>query len=299
MTIDSVIYFGRPGSLIQLKQPRGGVDSTRARPTATFTTGTGGARVGKVTGGSRRYTLSWTSLDYETYATLLGYDQGHEGPGPFALLDPGQRNQLTVNQSSATSHLCDTDNFTVSGSGYTISSDATVYRRGPRSLKVTVAYASQAGTLSLDPPSSNWYGVPVASRPMVFSYYAKGAGSDPAVILTPKLTWYDTSGATVSTTSGNATATTSAAWTQMYVTATTPATAAYVGCSVATSAGSIGAASVLYFDQLQLEEGSTPSDWRPGTGVMPVKVVSVSERWGFYNHAYRQAPVMVVQESGV
>lgn len=297
MTADVTIYFGRPGSLVTLPHPRSGVQGTRERPTFVYRTGGGGARVSKVVGGRRRYTLNWDTLDLDTFSTLLGFDQGHEGPGPFALLDPGQRNMLTVNQSSATSETNDADNFTVSGSGYTLASETTTYRRGPRSLKIAIAYASQSGTVTLDAPTPDWYGVPVASsRAMVFSYYAKGSGSDPIVTLTPKLTWYSAAGVSLSTSSGTATPTASASWTQMYVTASPPASAAYVQASVAASGGTISASANLYLDQLQLEEGSAPGTWRPGTAVMPVQVISVVDKWPFYQIAYRDGPVMVLQE---
>lgn len=297
MTADVTIYFGRPGSLITLPHPRGGVRATRDRPTFIYRTGGGGARVSKVVGGRRPFTLNWERLDYDTFSTLLAFDQGHEGPGPFALLDPGQRNQLTVNQSSATSETNDADNFTVAGSGYALSSDATTYRRGPRSLKVSIAYAAQSGTITLDPATPDWYGTPVASsRAMVFSYWAKGGGTDPVVTLTPRLAWYSAAGAALSTSTGTPAATASAAWTQMYVTATPPASAAYVQASVAASGGTISASANLYLDQLQLEEGTTPGTWHPGTGVLPVQVVSVVDQWPFYQIGLRDGPVMVLQE---
>lgn len=297
MTADVTIYFGTPGGLASLPQPRGGVRAPRLRPTYSFATGGGGTRVSKVVGGRRQYALNWESLDLDTFSTLLEYDQGHRGSGPFALLDPGQRNMLTVNQSAATSETNDADNFTVSGSGYTLTSESATYRRGPRSLKVTAAFGAQAGTVTLDAPSTTWYGVPVvASRALVFSYYARGGGADAVVTLTPQLTWYSAAGATLSTTSGTPTATTSADWAQMYATATPPASAAYVQPSVITSAGTVSAGAVIYLDQLQLEEGSTPGTWRPGTGVMPVQVLSVVDQWPFFHPELRDGPVMVLQE---
>lgn len=295
---DVTIYFGQPGSLVELPHPRGGVQATRDRPTAVFRTGGGGTRVGRIAGGKRRFVLDWETLPVDTFSTLLAYDQGHNGPGPFALLDPGQRNQLTVNQSAATSDTNDTDNFTVSGSGYSLASEATTYRRGPRSLRIAVAFASQSGTLTLDPPADDWYGVPVGDRAMVFSFYARGGGSDPIVTLTPQMVWYSAAGAVLSTTSGSATPTASASWTQMYVTASPPAGAAYVRPGVATSGATISASANLYLDELQLEEGTTPGTWRPGTGVPPVQVLSLVEAWPFYQPGYRSGPTMVLQEVG-
>ena len=106
------MYFGRPGSLFEIPHPRGGARLTRDRPTSTFRTAAGSARVGKTSEGVRQYTLAWEQLWYETFAQLEAFDQGHEGPGPFALIDPGRINMLTVNQSSATSLLNDTAGLT-------------------------------------------------------------------------------------------------------------------------------------------------------------------------------------------
>jgi hypothetical protein len=294
---DAGIYFGAPGNLTALPHPRGGVTATRVRPTFTYITGGGGARVSKVVGGRRQYTLGWDSLDLDTFSTLLEYDQGHRGPGPFCLFDPGQRNMLTVNQSSATSETNDTDNFTVGGSGYTLSSDSATYRRGPRSLKITAAYAAVSGTVTLDAPSSSWYGVPVlTSRAAVLSMYAKGGGADAIVELTPRLTWYTTAGAVVSATSGAPATTSSGAWAQLYVTDTPPAAAAYALPSVVTTAGTVSAGAAVYLDQLQMEEGSTPGTWRPGTAVMPVQVMSLVDQWPWAHPDYRSGPAMVLQE---
>lgn len=295
---DTKIYFGRPGSLIEIYHPRGGLKAPRTRPRSVFNTAGGGVRVGQMAGGKRRYALNWESLQYADFSTLLAFDQGHEGPGPFALIDPGQRNQLTVNQSAATSELNGTDNFTAAGSGYSLSSESTTYRRGPRSLKLTIAYAAQSGTVTLDSPASDWYGVPVVSRPYVFSFYVQGGGTDPIVTITPTLTWYSTTGATVSTSTGTPTPTASGSWAQMYVAATTPATAAYVQCSIAASGGTISAASVLYLDQFQLEEGSAPTTWRPGTGVVPVQVLGLEDEWTWAGTDFRKGPTLLLQEVG-
>lgn len=119
------IYFGAPGGLVTIPQPRGGVQTTRVRQSSTFTTGTGGARTGRTLDGKRRYTLNWQQLWYETFAAIYAYDQGHNGPGPFVLHDPSQINWLTVNQSAATSHRNNTDGFTLSATSTTVTDNFT------------------------------------------------------------------------------------------------------------------------------------------------------------------------------
>jgi hypothetical protein len=288
------MYFGRPGSLFEIPHPRGGVRSTRERPVSVFKTAAGGARVGITAGGVRQYALSWEQLWYETFYLLESFDQGHEGPGPFALIDPGRINMLTVNQSSATSHLNGTDNFTVAGSGGTISSSLVTYNRGPRSLAWNSTFAS-SGALTLDSPTSDWPGIPVvASVALTFSLYGKGGGTDAVMSVTPKLEWADVNGSVLSTDSGTPLTTNSSAFQVASVTATPPANAVYVLCKVDATGQSAG--SILYLDSFQLEAASSASSWRPGTGVIPVAVVSLAEEWPWEASTFRRSPVLTLQE---
>jgi len=288
------MYFGRPGALTEIPHPRGGARVTRVRSVATFPTADGGARVGKSSGGARQFTLGWEQLFYETFAELEAFDQGHQGPGPFALIDPGRINYLTVNQSSATSHLADTSNFTVSGSGSSLASSATAYDRGPRGLAWNFSFAS-SGALTLDSPSVSWPGIPVvADVPLTFSLYHKGAGTDAVMSIVPKLEWADVNGAVLSTSSGSTGTSNSSAFQAASVTATPPASTAYALCKVDVTNQSAG--SILYLDRFQLEAASSATAWRPGTGVLPVTVVSVAEEWPWEATAFRRAPTMVLQE---
>ena len=290
------MYFGRPGSLFEIPHPRGGVQGTRVRPVSVFQTAAGKARVGKTAQGVRQYSLSWESLWYETYATLESFDHGHEGIGPFALIDPGRINMLTVNQSAATSSLNSTDNFTVSGSGSILSSSFAAYDRGPRSLAWNFTFAS-SGALTLDSPSIDWSGVPtVAAVPLTFSLYHKGAGTDAIMSIIPKLEWRDVNGAVLSTSSGSTGTSNSSAFQVASVTATPPANSAHVLCKADVTGQSAG--SILYLDRFQLEAASSVSTWRPGTGVLPVSVLSLAEEWPWEASTYRSGPVMMLQEVG-
>jgi hypothetical protein len=298
--MDETIYFGRPGSMASLATPRNGIDGIRTRQVDTFELGNGGVRVSKLLGGRRRYQLKFASLDYATFAGLLGHDQGHQGSAAFALLDPGQRNQLTVNQSSATSETNGTDNFTVAGSGGTIASESVNVFRGPRSLRWSFSVSSPAAALlSLSSPTRDWPGIPVVSRPMCFWFYAKGGGADAITRLTAQMNWLGSTGTAISTSSGTPADTNSSSWTLYQVTATPPANSVYVNCSVSASGASIASGGVVYLDEFQLQEGSTPdSAWSPGTGVFPVVPVSLADTWSWPFPAYRDAPTLLLQEVG-
>lgn len=299
---DRTIRFGIPGQLVTLPYPRNGVEATRIRPVDVFQLDSGGVRVGKLVGGKRRYQLRWENLDYEMFTRALAYEQGHCGTGPFVLLDPGQRNLLTVNQSGATGETYDTTGFSVAGSGGSLASTTAVYRRGPRSLSWIFAYSTPtSGTVTLSTPSSEWTGIPVVSGgSYVFAVQAKGGGSDAVVGLTARITWYDAAGATVATSAGSNATTSSSAWVQPYVVAVAPTTAVYALPSVSANGSTVTSGSVVYLDEFQLELGAGPTAWRPGTGVLPVSVVSLApDTHSNWMPAIRvDRPVLVLQEVG-
>lgn len=300
---DSNLYFGQPGSLVTLPHPRGGVATTRVRPTFEFPLGNGEQRVDKAVAGSRRFVLSWERLTFSAFESIHAYDQGHMGPGPFVLLDPGQQhNMLTVNQSSSTSLINDTDNFSIAGSGCSIASSATLATGVPRSLAWSFNFtnpASGAAILTLDSPYAGWPGVPVVvGRNLAFSFLARGGGADAIVSYLPELLWYDSAAALLSTTTGSVVTTSSGAWTEGLVTAAAPASAAFVLPRVHYQSGAT-AGSIGYFSSFALEDGTTRGTWRPGTGTLPVQVVSFEEGWPWlYPDEVRERPTLVLREDG-
>jgi hypothetical protein len=288
----STIYFGQPGALVELHHPRGGVSTTRVRPYGQFRAGDGGFASERRINGARRYMLGYESLSREDFHVLLGYDQGHNGVGPWAFIDPAQINMLLVNQSSATSLVNDTDNFTVAGSGWAITSSNTLFRRGPRSLRMDATYADQTGTLSLDSPYAGWPGIPVADREHVFSVYARSA-VDSAISVAARMIYLDTTGAVGSTTTGTTETVGTGAWTRLSVTADADGDA-YCNLSVVASGASAGA--LLYLDQFQFEAGTAATDWTPGTGVLPMVIEQLDERWAWQWPEYRERPAFVLSE---
>lgn len=289
----SGIYFGRPGALVAIHDPRGNIRATRARPTGKFRTGDGGAALERRLHGVRQYTLGYESLTRADFHTLMQYDQGHMGIGPWALIDPGQINMLTVNQSSATSLTNDTDNFTVAGSGWAVSSSATLYRRGPRSLLMTATYADQTGALTLDSPYAGWSGIPVVDRDHAFSFYARTA-VDSAVSMAARMAYLDVNGATLSTTTGTVVVAGTGAWSQVLVSANADTGSAYCNLTVVASGASAGA--LLYLDEFQFEAASTPTSWTPGTGVFPVVIEQLDDNWQWLWPEYRERPAFVLSE---
>lgn len=297
---DINMYLGSPGRLEQVVLPKGAIDHTRVRQVDVYALGNGGYRVGKQLGGTRRYVINYSRLMYDDFKKLEAYEQGHRGPGPFVLLDPGQRNILTVNQSSTTSERNNSDNFTLSGTGASLSSDPFTYRRGPRTLAYTATNASpSASAILLDSPAPEWYGFPVhVGRPMVLSAYVRGGGTDGSVGIAASLRWLNEAGSTLSTNTGSTVTTSSSAWQQASVSATPPASAAYV-VPIFTAVSGVAAGDVVYYDEVMMHEGTTvDSTWSPGGGILPVVPLALADLWPFQAGSFRDRPVFVLQEVG-
>lgn len=109
MVADTRIYLGRPGNLGALRSPRGTFEAPRQRRTSSFELGIGGTAVDQMIGGARTYVINYEMLERNDWTTLQAYLDGLEGPGPFVLLDPGQRNMLPANIAGATSVTNSTD----------------------------------------------------------------------------------------------------------------------------------------------------------------------------------------------
>lgn len=305
MAFDTRIYLGRPGALAAIRSPRGAVEATRQRRTSTFDLGLGGAAVDQMVGGARIYVINYDQLFREDWTTLQGFLDGHEGPGPFAFLDPGQRNMLPANMSAATSVTNGTDNFTVAGSGCTIASSNVFTDAGPRSLAWTFSNASPGASaavyLTADWPSS-WftYGVPVVlGRPLCFSAWVRGGGTDAIVTYASSIIWRDASGVAVgaAATAGSGNVTSAAgAFAQIYATGTPPSNAFYADWKINYISG-VSAGSIGYFRRFMLNEGTTPDiAFAHGTGVWPVRVVGGPETWPFISPELRAGPVFTLAE---
>lgn len=299
--VDPKCYFGKPGDLFQLPWPRGGIQAPHDRLTSTFRTGTGGYRVGRVLGGARAYALNWETLDVDSFAAIANYDHGHEGVGPFVLIDPSRINLLTVNQSSTTSDSGTVDDFTVATSNNTLASDRTTYLyRGPRALRWDFAETNPASTprLLLTPPYSGWYGIPVViANNYIFSGRIRGAGTDAIVTITFRITWYDSIGGVLSTNDGSGVATSSGAWATASVSAVAPAGCAYAGLELRATSSTVSNGSKVLVDQLQFEVGTAITDWIPGTGLRPVSITSFTpEQMPWVEPTARRSPTLSLLE---
>lgn len=294
------IYFGAPGGLITIEWPRGGIVRTRPQMLAPFELDGGGIRIAHMAGaGKIKYMLTWEALAWTEFTKIWAYEQGHNGIGPWVILDPRAVNLLTVNQSGTTSELNATTGFTVAGTGGALSSNTT-FERGPRALRWTFGTATPGtSTVTLNTPSSDWTGVPVrTSTAYSFSMrFITAAGT--SVTCTAEILWYTAAGAAISTSSGAATAS-GGAWATLSVSDTSPGTAAFALCRVEATSATIGVGDAVNFDKMQFEQAAAPTTWVPGVGLLPVDILGFAPEHHLYATGTNRVnnPVLTLQEVG-
>lgn len=280
---------------IALRQRVGGVDTATSFPAISGSANNSTVRVRIVASGSTLQAWAWLPASGSMSTTP------QLSLGSVTMLTPGAVEVYAAPNSSVTNTLPLTatwDDLVGTYAGTPLASSTAYTDAGPRVL----AWSDMFTSLRIDWPSSTFaYGVPVVSgRPICFSCQLRGGGADPVVTLTPQIIWRDASGTDLgSTTSGGSATTGSGAWTAnsaFFATGTPPAGAVYADPIVRhTSGASTG--SIVYLRRFLLNEGSTPDTlWTPGTGVFPVRFLSMTDAWPFVSPELREAPVAVLQE---
>jgi hypothetical protein len=274
---DAPVYFGLPGQLISMPWPRGGMSPPVDREVFDFQSGSGGHRISTLVGTSRSYALTWGALHQSTFDKINAYWVGAMGPGPFCIIDPSRPNLLTVNQAAATAQWNDATDFTLGGVNHgTLSSNKTttqIHRtNGVRSLQWLFS-----GSLSY-----------------TFAFWCKPDGVvDSNITAGSTITWYDVTGAVISTSTLAGVAVT--AWTQKVLTAIAPSTAAYGLPAITVTSSTVTSGGSLYVDELVYEQDSVANEWAPGTGVYPVGITNWTEAVPF-DALFRVSPVLSLRE---
>lgn len=282
------VYFGKPGALVTLPWPQGGIDPTYDMPSAPFLTAQGMFQVSTLAQATRLYTVTWNGLHQDTYTRIEQYMLGMNGGGPWAFIDPSRANLLQPNQAASGGVFNDARQWaTLTGAANegAISASTTFLFRPGGSRVIRWFFNNVAATapvLRFTSAYRNWFAVPaVPGLPYTFASRLRADGTVDSNITTGlRLRWLDAAGAQISETSGGDVAVL-AAWQRLTVTGTAPANTAYVEPRYVATGSSIIVGASLYIDEPNLEQDSVANDWAPGTGVRPVKIVSMPEQVPF------------------
>lgn len=279
------VYFGRPGSLVTLPWPKGGLDKSYQRQTFDFLTGSGHHFVSLLAGGARTYTVHWSALHVDNYRLLDQYWSGQMGAGPWVMLDGSSPNLLMPNQAGAGSLYGDTTGFATStgatneGTLFVNSTATFLHRTGaPKSLQWQFTTAPiTAPILKLSAPYRNWYGIPAfPGLSYAWSGWLRPDGTvDTSITASLRIRWLDAAGATISESSGTVTALTT--FTQLSVIAVAPAGTFYAQPIVNVDGTTVTTGGSLYLDELVFEQDTVVNTWAPGTGVRAVEMLSLTD----------------------
>lgn len=294
------VYFGKPGSLVTMPYPRGGIDKSYDRDVYNFGTASGQHIVSSMISGSRAYSIAWNALHVDNYDRLAQYWVGMMGVGPWAFIDPSISNMLLENVSSGTNKFMDTRGWGTPTHGAISSNNnaAQVHRTGAtRSLRWLWVSAPGAVTavLGLSSPYRSWYGYPaVPGLSYAFSSWIKPDGTvDASITGSVRLRWIGPTGTQLSEITGGDVVTT--AWTRHSVVGVAPAGTAYVQPVWVVTGSTVAAGGSLYIDEPLLEQDSVVNNWASGTGLKASEILGLSEGVPF-NAMFRKNIELELQE---
>lgn len=296
------VYFGRPGALLQLPWPRGGVDRSYERQTYDFLTGSGNHAVSSLSSASRPYSMTWKALHVDNFSRLDQFRVGANGPGPWVFIDPSAPNLLPTNVAAATGLYNSSLQFeSLGGTSGTVSSNtdpAFIHRAtGWRSIRWRfLSTPVTSPRLGVAPQYRNWPGHPVApTLSYAFSSWMRADGIvDTSITVAMTLEWLDSTGTIIGSASTSGAIAVSG-WQRVSVIATAPSNAAYVRPVWVVTGSSVIVNGSLYIDEPVLEQDTVVNDWAPGTGIRPVQIVSLTEPVPFASR-FREGIQMSLRE---
>lgn len=267
-------YLGPTGDLRELECPEADVNVTDVRYGGVHQA-LSGARVIDVTGVKMQVDLNMTYLSEAQYTWLEALHTRHI-PGPLFLVNPLKRNMLSKQASmSATADFPGMGVYKTGVANWAWVMDfPSAAGPGVRSVERTGLPASSV-TFNLDSQRK----IPVtAALSYTFSAWMRGTSSK---TITFGITWYDITGAVLSSSTAAKSVTTS--WARHTHTATAPA-GAVLAMPTWNSTTNVSFRSTA----VQFEQASAATDWQIGGAVLTVAVdqmTTVSHRFPFWNCA--------------
>ncbi len=203
--------------------------------------------------------------------------------GRITVTIQDNNNRLTLNQGSLET---DTTGWAVD-TNCTIARTTAQFLNGAASLQMTASSAATMAARTLSGTS----GIPVT----VGTTYTAVSSHRTAVTgrtVTCAIRWYDSGGATLSTSTGTGITDTTGGWTQATVTAAAPASAAFA--AVVITVTSPASAEVHYVDQIKLAAGSSTVWSRGGLSALINMVVEYSDDGGTTWATHPDTPIIPV-----
>lgn len=100
VTTQSDFYLGQPGAMVKLPKPDSGLGFTVGRGEVAHALSSGGITTTRRGRAKRIYSLGYTALSADTADVLESFYLGARGLGPYALVDPAYRNQMSTYSST-------------------------------------------------------------------------------------------------------------------------------------------------------------------------------------------------------
>jgi hypothetical protein len=94
------MWLGRPGAMTRLRIPDAGWVAPLGRAEVAHTLAGGGTTVTRRAATHRAYSVNLSKMTPDEAQLILAYYLGNKGSGPWALVDPSYRNQLSPGASS-------------------------------------------------------------------------------------------------------------------------------------------------------------------------------------------------------
>jgi hypothetical protein len=275
------MLLGKPGIFTTLPAPTGGVTAAPDLGEAVHELLDGGAAVDYAGGDVKtRWAFEWEGLGADDAGVLRAFFTRQRGRGPWVMYLPETRhNVLPPNVASCGAALGTTAGWGIgAGAGETLVTTLPGLGRtvAESILEWSLPASVTSGILRVDSPAADLFGFPVQPG-MVWSAAAwvrtSPAGADTAYNARAGITWYDSAGAVLSSSTGTYTAVTST-YGMITVTGTAPASAQYARPYLQVDPTTISGTAVVRVSGAHLELAPSVVSVLPGDGLSRVSILA-------------------------
>jgi hypothetical protein len=278
------MLLGKPGTFVTLPVPTGQVAAPPDLGEAVHELLDGNAAVDYAAGDVKtRWSFEWEGVTPDEAGVLRAFFTRQRGRGPWVMYLPELRhNVLAPNVASTSGPLGTTAGWGITasvGEALVAQPASAGFGRTPfeSTLEWSLPAAVTGGILRVDSPAVDYFGYPVASG-QVWSFAAwlrsSTPGADTAFNGRAGLTWYDSTGAVLSSTIPSYAAITTTYGLKTVAAATAPASACYVRPYLQIDPTTVSGTAVVRVSGAHLEMASSVLSVLPGDGLSRVSVLA-------------------------